>query len=69
MAIVQSMYVLGLQWDTQTDIQSLTCKSPIPVATTLVTKREVLRESSKVFDPLGTLSPVTIKAKVFMQKL
>ena len=61
--------VLGLQWDTQTDTLSLTCKSPIPAATTLITKREVLRESSKIFDPLGMLSPVTIKAKVFMQKL
>ena len=61
--------VLGLQWDTQNDTMSLTSKFPIPVATTLVTKREVLRESSKVFDPLGLLSPVTIKARVFMQTL
>ena len=45
--------VLGLQWDTQTDTLSLTCKSPIPVATTLVAKHEVVRESSKVYSPLG----------------
>jgi len=32
-------------------------------------KREVLRESCKVFDPLGLLSPVTIRAKTFMQSL
>ena len=55
--------VLGLQWETPTNTLSLTCKSPIPVATNLVTKCEVLIESSKVFDPLGKLSPVTIKAK------
>ena len=61
--------VLGLQWDTQTDTLSLTSKAPIPTVITLVTKREVLRESSKVFDPLGLLSPVTIKAKIFMQTL
>ena len=61
--------VLGLQWDIQTDTLSLTSKSPIPTATTLVTKREVLKESSKIFDPLGLLSPVTIKAKIFMQTL
>ena len=61
--------VLGLQWNTQNETISLLSKFPIPVATTLVTKREVLRESSKVFDPLGLLSPVTIKAKVFMQTL
>ena len=61
--------VLGLQWDIQTDTLSLMSKSPIPTVTNLVTKREVLRKSSKVFDPLGLLSPVTIKAKIFMQIL
>ena len=61
--------VLGLQWNTQTDSLSLSTKSPIPAATSLVTKRDVLRESSKIFDPLGLLSPVTIKAKTFMQRL
>ena len=48
--------VLGLQWDTQTDMLSLTSKSPIPTVITLVTKQEVLRESSKVFDPLGLIT-------------
>ena len=61
--------VLGIQLDTQTDTLSLICKSSIPVASTLVIKHEVLRESSKVFDQLGMLSPVTLKAKVFVQKL
>lgn len=35
----------------------------------LATKREVLRESSKVFDPLGLLSPIIVKAKIFIQEL
>jgi len=61
--------VLGLQWNTHTDVLSLSTKSPLPAATSLVTKRDVLSESSKVYDPLGLLSPVTIKAKIFMQKL
>ena len=46
--------VLGLQQDTQTDTLSLTSKSPIPAATTLVTKQEVLRESFKV-QPTGSV--------------
>jgi len=61
--------VLGLQWNTQTDTLSLTAKFSIPSITSLITKREVLKESSKVFDPLGLLSPVTVQAKVFMQSL
>jgi len=61
--------VLGLQWNTHTDVLSLSTKSLLPAATSLVTKRDVLNESSKVYDPLGLLSPVTIKAKIFMQKL
>lgn len=56
---------LGLQWDIQTDMLSLTFKSPILTATTLVTKQKV----SRVFPPLGLSSSVTIKAKIFMQTL
>ena len=63
------MNVLGLRWETQTDVLSLTTKSPLPAATSLVTKRDVLRESSKVYDPLWILSPVMIKAKLFIQTL
>ena len=48
--------ILGLQWDTTNDTMSLTLRSPIPKHHTLVTKREVLRELSKVFDPIGILS-------------
>ena len=48
---------------------SLTSKFPIPSITSLITKRNVLKESSKVFDPLGLLSPVTVRAKTFMQSL
>ena len=44
-------------------------KRPIPTHHMLVTKLEVLREASKVFDPISVLSPVTVTAKVFLQKL
>ncbi|GFU86552.1 uncharacterized protein TNCV_4479881 [Trichonephila clavipes] len=34
-----------------------------------LTKRRILSESSKIFDPLGLLSPCTVFMKIFYQKL
>ena len=33
------------------------------------TKREVLRTSSKIYDPIGFLNPVLVNAKVLMQEI
>ena len=63
------MNVLGLHWDTVADTLSFAPKAIIPENCVLVTKREVLQQSSKIFDPLGFLSSVTIRAKLFIQKL
>ena len=35
----------------------------------LVTKREVLQATAKIFDPLGFISPVVDQAKIFLQAL
>jgi len=59
--------ILGLQSNTQDDTLSLTSKSTILSIKTLITNREVLKESFKVFDPQGVLSSVAVKAKMFMQ--
>ena len=61
--------ILGLQWNTATDTLSFPSQTIIPDNTTLITKRECLQQSSKIFNPLGFLSPVTIRAKLFMQSL
>ena len=61
--------VLGMKWNTITDTLSLTQRTPLSNHNNLVTKREVLRESSAIFDPLGLISPVTIKARIFIQHL
>ena len=61
--------VLGLLWDTSQDTVGLNIKSFPSVDTTQPTKRPVLQDLSKVFDPLGVLTPVTISAKLFMQQL
>jgi len=61
--------VLGLQWDTESDTLHFLMKASIPEHRTLITKREVLQQSSKIFDPLGYLSPVMIQAKLLLQQL
>jgi len=63
--------ILGLQWNIVTDTLQFVQKTVLPCnhSTTFITKRQVLQQSSKVFDPLGYLAPVTIRAKLFLQKL
>lgn len=61
------IFVLGLVWYTETDgfSVSLNCNE-IP---NVITKRIVLSVSSKVFDVLGILSPVIVRAKLILQDL
>jgi len=61
--------VLGLHWNTSLDKLSLTLKGLNHPTTPLTTKREVLQDSSKLFDPLGILSPISVRAKLLMQRL
>ena len=63
--------VLGLNWNTNTDTLSLSSKKLIKEtnSTEKVSKRSVLSLSSKVYDPLGFVEPVTVKAKIMMQEL
>lgn len=61
---------LGVGWDQSTDklkipvdaaIESLSIGSP--------TKRSLLKGTAQIFDPLGFISPITIKAKILLQSL
>ena len=58
--------VLGLVWDTEQDTIGihLPRKRNLPS-----TKRGVLKYIMAVYDPLGLLSPFTLRAKLFMQDL
>ncbi|XP_045022923.1 uncharacterized protein LOC123466894 [Daphnia magna] len=64
--------VLGIRWDTESDTFQFDPAPIIEAATELgelVTKRNILRISARVFDPIGFLAPTTLLLKIFYQKL
>lgn len=58
--------VLGMNWNTESDTLSV-CQPKFWNYVNL-TKRKLLSLISSVFDPLGLLSPITIKGKLLMQR-
>lgn len=63
----QSVKTLGLYWHPATDhFQFKVAKAP---ASGQLTKRILLSDVSKIFDPIGWLSPVIITAKILLQSL
>ena len=58
---------MGLQWDPANDdfLFNINFKKKKDD----ITKRQALSDVARIFDPLGWLSPVTILAKLFIQKL
>lgn len=61
--------VLGLHWNPTTDTLTYQQNKSITPENNLTTKRDILRQSSKIYDPLGFLTPVTIRAKILLQDL
>ncbi|XP_063436301.1 uncharacterized protein LOC134717737 [Mytilus trossulus] len=61
--------ILGMQWNAKSDKLFYQSNAFEMDKKGKLTKRYILRQSSKIFDPLGLLSPVTVKAKIFMQSL
>lgn len=66
--------VLGLVWDADTDelkfnLGFTRISRDILSGDTRPSKREVLRVIMSVFDPLGLLSPFTLKSKILMQEI
>ncbi|CAH2101847.1 unnamed protein product [Euphydryas editha] len=60
---------LGLSWNDSTDTFHFICETPHNKKNETYTKRRLLSEISKIYDPLGWLSPITIQAKLIFQKL
>lgn len=61
------MKILGLTWNRSTDEFEYSVQ--LPELKFPVTKRKVISDISRLFDPLGWLAPVIISAKIFIQKL
>ena len=61
--------ILGLKWNTFSDTLSLTPQKPYQPSDQPITKCCVLQISSKTYDPLGFLSPVTIRVKLLILEL
>ena len=60
--------VLGILWNITSDTLGFSYKQATSIPP-LSTKREVLQETAKVFDPLGLLQLVTVAAKILIQEL
>ena len=57
---------LGVGWNPQTDVFSLAVKEP---SVAKLTKRVVLSNISRLYDPLGLASALTIKARIALQDI
>ncbi|CAG9126303.1 unnamed protein product [Plutella xylostella] len=58
---------LGLSWNPIQDC--FTFQSKIEISSEVVTKRSFLSDLSKIFDPIGWLSPLTTKLKIMFQQV
>ena len=58
--------ILGVGWSSSSD-EFFTKNSEIPQQA--ITKRTILSNIAKIFDPLGWFSPFTIRAKMLIQQL
>lgn len=56
--------VLGLRWSPATDDLALTVRRS---ASTVPTKRAILSQTARLFDPLGWLAPIIVRAKLLIQ--
>ncbi|XP_033213814.1 uncharacterized protein LOC117170880 [Belonocnema kinseyi] len=63
----ETLKTLGVSWNSSTD--SIIYSVHSPVLKSKITKRTVLSELAKLFDPLGLLGPIILFAKIIMEKL
>lgn len=59
--------ILSLLWNTKTDAFHYNLKSEDIIEK--ITKRNILAKISQIYDPLGWLGPIIVKAKIILQQL
>ncbi|XP_070072144.1 uncharacterized protein [Drosophila takahashii] len=64
--ITSAVKVLGMHWNPQDDV--LSYKTSLSTEAD-ATKRQVLSDVSRIFDPLGILAPVVVQFKILFQEL
>lgn len=63
----ESRKTLGLRWISASDVFTFDTRIEPQNSEKPYTKRQLLSDISKIFDPLGWLSPLTIRAKILFQ--
>ncbi|XP_063994304.1 uncharacterized protein LOC135171606 [Diachasmimorpha longicaudata] len=63
----KTLKTLGISWNSENDCITYKARSIIPENS--ITKRKIFSEIASIFDPLGLLGPIILKAKCVMQKL
>lgn len=59
--------ILGIRWDHVNDLFSYSYEPPENLD--IISKRAILSEVARLFDPLGLLGPVTVTAKLILKEL
>ncbi|XP_052740238.1 uncharacterized protein LOC128198496 [Bicyclus anynana] len=69
LCLSNSTSALGLGWDPKSDILHFSCQTPLERRADIMSKRQIVSNTCKIFDPLGLISPSIILAKILVQKI
>ena len=61
--------ILGLFWEAHTDTLKFKIRQDANLESNSISKRKILSEIATIFDPLGLVGPVVIRAKIILQAL
>ncbi|EDO49520.1 predicted protein, partial [Nematostella vectensis] len=62
----QPMKALGIHWDTTRDLFKFQSQPAVMYPSAVETKLSLLSVASKLFDPMGFITPYTVRAKILL---